>query len=117
MIGLIPLDIYNLEIAVFDDEDERQSVALGEGCIDPVGFNREAIAACYRDVTESGAPRFSLVIKPHAGMSTWAHECSHMADMICDYLDMPISLKATEVRAYLVGYIFGCLQDLMGSEG
>lgn len=116
MIGLIPLDVYNLEVAVFDNDAERVQVLQSEGC-DAEPYDDAALASAHLDNTPDGYPRLSFVIKPEAGLGTVAHECSHIADFVCHALSLPISLEATEVRAYLVGYLFDCLQKMLVESG
>jgi len=117
MRGLIPIDVFCLEVAVFDNEDARLARLKEEGCADLTRHTDAAIASAHLDVTESGAPRLSMVIKPHAKKSTWAHECVHIADFVMDHLQLPTGLENTEIRAYLVGHLFGGLQDIFGKKG
>lgn len=115
MIGLIPLDIYNLEIAVFADDAERVELLATEGC-DAEPWDSAALASAHLDETSDGYPRISMVIKPEATVATWAHECSHAADFVCDVLGLPISLEATEVRAYLIGHLMAGLSGFHSEE-
>jgi len=113
MIGIISLDIFNLEVAVFDNEDERLERLAEEGCEDLTRHAVAAIASAHLDATAEGSPRLSMVIKPHATKATWAHECVHIADFVMDHLGLPSGVENTEIRAYMVGHLFSGLEDMM----
>lgn len=112
---IIPVDVFNLEVAVFRSESARVKCLRKEGC-SPDDHDQSAIASAHVDLAGDGSPRLSLVIKPHAAKATWAHECSHMADFICNLLGIPISLKNTETRAYLVQHLFAGLEKALEAE-
>ena len=112
---IITVDVYNMDVAVFTNDEDRVRVLREEGC-PAAPWDPNAIASAHIDETESGSPRLSLVIKPEATRATWAHECSHMADFFCDILNIPISIEATEVRAYLVGHFMAGLEDHLGAS-
>lgn len=116
-IPCFSVDVYNMDVSVFTTDADRVAVLRKEGC-DVEKWNASAIASAHADTLPDGHPRFSFVIKPEATRATWAHECSHMADFFCDILGLPISLEATEVRAYLVGYFMARLEEIfeMGGE-
>jgi hypothetical protein len=113
MIGSIPIDVFNINVAVFASDADRVACLKEEGC-DPVEHDIAALASAHMDEKPNGGARFSLVLKPDATKATWAHECSHMADFICHRLGMPISFDATEVRAYLIGHLFAHLEEMLG---
>lgn len=113
-IGFINLDIFNLEIAVFTDDETRVAFLHNHGAVNASPWDRCAIASAHVDEMEDGSPKLSLVIKPHATVATWSHECSHIADLVCDILGIDLSMATTEVRAYLVGYLMACLDDMLG---
>lgn len=110
---IITVDIYNMDVGVFTNDKERVATLAKEGC-DVEPWDQAALASAHLDTTSDGFPRFSLVVKPEATRATWAHECSHMADFMCDVLGLPISLEATEVRAYLVGHFMAGLEEILG---
>lgn len=114
-VGVISLDIFNLDVAVFCCEEDRFNILTEEGC-DPDPHPEAAIASSHVDTTEKGDPRISMVIKHHASRAVWVHECSHIADFVCDVLGIPLSMDTTEVRAYLTQYLFAELEDLLGAE-
>lgn len=111
-VNVISVDVYNMDVGVFTTDEARVSTLKQEGC-DAEPWNNAALASAHIDTTTDGYPRFSFVIKPQATRATWAHECSHMADFLCDTLGLPISLEATEVRAYLVGHLMAGLEDIL----
>ncbi len=111
-VQIIPVDVYNMDIGVFTDDKSRVATLRQEGC-DAERWTDAALASAHVDQTQDGYPRFSFVIKPEATRATWAHECSHMADFMCDALGLPISLEATEVRAYLVGHFMAGLEEIL----
>jgi len=107
----IPLDMFNLGVAVFRSETKRLAVLQKQGCVDLERQNDSALASAHMDYTSDGAIRLSMVIKPGATRSTWAHECSHIADFAMEYLGIPPGVESTEVRAYLVGHLFWHLDN------
>jgi hypothetical protein len=117
MRGVIHLDVFNLQVAVFDNEDARLAALKDQGCNDLTRHTDAAIASAHMDATESGSPRLSMVIKPHATKATWAHECVHIADFVMDHLQLPTGVENTEIRAYLVGHLFAGLQDIFRKKG
>ena len=113
VIGVIHLDIFNLDVAVFRTEKARIKELEKQGCV-TIAHTPAAIASAHLDLTGDGAPRFSMVIKKHATKATWAHECTHIADMVMQTLGIPTGHKNTEVRAYLVGHLFAHLEGMLG---
>ena len=111
MIGLFSLDVFNLEVAVFDNDAERVAALTDEGC-DPDEWDMGAIAHTHLDTTRGGEPRLTMVIKPHATDATIAHECVHLADFAMHVLGIPTGWENTEVRAYLVGHAFSEIMDM-----
>ena len=97
---------------MFDSEKSRLKRLRKEGCADLEKYDSAALASAHLDLTKKGEPRLSMVIKPHATKATWAHECSHVADFVCDVMGLPISIEATEVRAYIVGHLFAGLEEI-----
>ncbi len=112
MRGVIHLDIFNLDVAIFDNEDDRIAALTDQGCNDLSRHTEAAIASAHIDATEDGGPRLSMVIKPHATKATWAHECVHITDFVMDHLSLPMGVENTEIRAYMVGHLFGGLQRI-----
>ena len=112
---LISVDVFNLDVAVFTSDRARVKHLRKEGC-EPDKHDPAAIASSHLDITKEGDFRLSFVIKPHASKATLAHECSHMADFICNLLGIPISLKNTEIRAYLVQHLFAALEEQLESD-
>jgi hypothetical protein len=117
MKGVINLDVFCLQVAVFDSEDDRVASLQDQGCVDVTRHESAAIASAHMDVTENGSPRLSMVIKPHARKSTWAHECVHIADFVMDRLGFPPGIENTEIRAYMVGHLFSGLQGIFPKKG
>ena len=113
MIGLFSLDIFNLEVAVFDNDAERVAFLTDEGC-EPDGWDAGAIAHTHLDTTRGGSPRLTMVIKPHATEATIAHECVHIADFAMHALGIPTGFENTELRAYIVGHAFTEIMDVRG---
>jgi hypothetical protein len=54
-----------------------------------------------------------MVIKPKATKATWAHECVHIADFVMNRLGIPMGVRNTEIRAYLVARLFAGLEEMM----
>lgn len=116
MRGIIPLDIFNLEVAVFGDDAARVASLKEQGVEDAEEHNAAALSSAHLDYTVNGEPRLSMVIKPVATRATWAHECTHVADFVCSALGVPLCMETTEVRAYLVGHMMARLEDIMGGD-
>lgn len=112
MIGTIPIDIFNLDVAVFAAEQDRLAALKDEGCANLAEHNEAALSSAHMDFTEAGGIRLSMVIKPTATKATWAHECVHIADFVMDYLSLPPGVENTEIRAYLVGHLFSRLEEM-----
>lgn len=106
MAGVIAIDLFSIDVAIFRSEKARHKVLRKQGCDDLDRHSDAALASAHRDFTASGQVRFSMVIKPEASLGTWAHECSHMADFILDHFHIPLGIENTEIRAYLIGYLF-----------
>lgn len=117
MKGIIKLDIFDLDVAVFDTEDARIACLTDQGCNDLTRHADAAIASAHIDSTDSGSTRLSMVIKPHASKSTWAHECVHIADFVMDHLSLPSGVENTEIRSYMVGHLFAGLQGIFPKKG
>jgi len=112
---LIPVDVFNMDVAVFSTDQSRGATLRSEGC-DADEWTEAALASAHRDETTDGYPRFSFVIKSDATQATWAHECSHMADFMCETLGIPICMETTEVRAYLIGHFMAHLGEILTPE-
>lgn len=112
MRGVIPLDLFHLEVAVFDRDKDRRKFLRSVG----VGAEKHtaaAFASAHMDCGEDGVAWFSMVIKPDATKATWAHECVHIADFVMDRLGIPTDATNTEIRAYIVGRLFSGLEEIM----
>jgi hypothetical protein len=112
MIGIIPLDVFCLDVAVFASEEDRLAALRDQGCSDLTEHSVSALASAHMDFTDEGSIRLSMVIKPVATRATWAHECVHVADFVMHHLKLPSGVKNTEIRAYLVGRIFAGLEEM-----
>lgn len=105
---IIDVDVFDLDIAVFHDGKEREDFLKAAGVIEPTSASasEDLLGFAARDITRDGGYRYSLFLPKGAGLETLAHESSHLADFICEAVGVPISFENTEVRAYLVGFIF-----------
>lgn len=112
-LGVIRLDIFNLDVAVFERDEDRVAVLRAQGCEACAG-NPAALSSAHQNFTEGGQIRLSMVIKPGVSKAIWAHECVHIADFVMDYLGMPMDVDNTEVRAYMVGHLFAGLEGMIG---
>jgi len=101
----IPIDIFNLDVAVFRSEKQRVKVLLAEGVSGVSTLPGAAIATAYRDHTDDGEIRLNMVLKKGADISAVAHECVHIADFLMEEFGIPSGAENTEVRAYLVGHL------------
>ena len=114
--GFIDLNIFNMQVAVFTTDEDRVAFMHQHGAVNAAPHDPAAIASAHIDEMPDGSPRLSMVLKPHATTATWAHECSHVADFVCDILHIDLSMATTEVRAYLVGYLMARLNDILGKD-
>ena len=112
MKGVIPLDVFNIEVAVFAKDKHRRKFLRGEG-LSPEKHSDACFASAHMDVGPDGKAWFSMVIKPEATQATWAHECVHIADFLMDRLGIPTGAENTEIRAYIVGRLFAGLQEVL----
>lgn len=105
---ICPVDVYRMDVVFFWSYEKYLTFAQKyynltdtiEDCADEEG------CAVYLDSTEELPPLFAMVIPEHAELETYAHECSHMVDYICNFIGMPMKMSTTEPRAYLLGYLF-----------
>ena len=112
MIGIIPLDVFCLNVAVFADDESRCAALREEGC-DVSEHDEDCLASAHIDTAGDGSTRLSMVVKPVAAKATWAHECVHIADFVMNRLGIPMGVRNTEIRAYLVGHVFAGLEEIM----
>jgi hypothetical protein len=117
MIGIIPLDVFCLDVAVFGSEEDRLAELRDQGCSDLTEHSASALASTHMDFTDEGSVRLSMGIQPVATRATWAHECVHVADFVMHYLKLPPGVKNTEIRAYLVGRLFAGLEEMDAAQG
>ncbi len=107
----IDLDIYRQTILVFRDAENLRKYFIEQGG-NPPECPQFADAALYHCDLD-GFFQVALHIPKDALIGHIAHEATHAADILCDYLGLPISCEATEVRAYMVGHI---VHELLGEE-
>lgn len=110
--AVIDLDVFNLQVGVFRTDADRVQVLTDLG-VEAVMADAAAWATAHMDTGPDGHGWFSMVIKDEATSATCAHECVHIADFVMDHLGIPTGAENTEVRAYLVGHLFSCLQEIM----
>lgn len=112
-LGIIFLDIFNIQIGVFDCVHKRQN-ALKKMGVDS-GLTTEV--ACYAfaawDADELNRTIYSLYLGPESTITTWAHECVHLADMIMDRAGIPTEASNTEIRAYITGHLLAQIMALL----
>lgn len=111
MIGTINLDLFNVQVCVFKNDKSRVKFLRSKG-VDATPHNAACLSSSHFEAGPDGAPWFSMVIKKKANLSTLAHECVHIADYVMDVFGIPCTAENTEVRAYLVGHLFGEARDL-----
>lgn len=113
MIGVIHLDVFHTQVGVFKRDKDRIKFLRKRGLTEILEGGESCFASAHKDIGPSGQAWFSMVIKPEANTSSHAHECVHIADFLMDHMGVPTDVTNTEIRAYLVGKLFGDLQDLM----
>jgi hypothetical protein len=112
VIGIVSLDVFFLNVAVFSDDQSRCAALREEGC-DVSEHDVSCLASAHIDTAGDGSTRLSMVIKPKATKATWAHECVHIADFVMNRLGIPMGVRNTEIRAYLVARLFAGLEEMM----
>lgn len=111
-LGVIHLDVYHLQVAVFTTDKARIKNMRKNGVSNPLQSDNACFASAHLDTGDDGRSWFSMIIKPEATKATWAHECVHIADFVMDRLGIPSGAENTEVRAYMVGHLFASLEAL-----
>lgn len=111
-IGFIDIDVFNLQVAVFSKNKSRLKMLRKQGCNDPSASDEGAFASAHLDFV-NGSARLSMVLKPAASKSSWAHECSHIVDFIFNFLGIPPGIESTEIRSYLLGHLWSGLEKIM----
>jgi hypothetical protein len=112
--AVIHLDVFHVQVGVFKSDKKRRQHLKKYGFAGKIERNEPAcFGSTHLDIDDTGRGWFSMVIKPVANQSTWAHECSHMADFLMDRLGIPTDVSNTEVRAYLVGRLFSGLEEVV----
>lgn len=111
-IGVVYIDMFKVQAAVWDKESTRVK-ALAHFGIKDAAPAIPVLGTVARDPDAAGSWLYSMTITPEADTGTWAHEAVHLADFIMDTLDLPTGLKNTEVRAYMVGHIVEQIHTIM----
>lgn len=103
------LDMFDMHIPVFTSDKKRVRYMERKGCI-PEPIQAKFRGAVPIDYDSDGTPMLSMILPKDAKISTWAHECTHVADLVMDYLGIPTGVKNTEVRAYIVSHLMDQLE-------
>jgi|GEM_PF-5583313 len=103
--GVIHIDVFDIQVPLFISDFDRVEAGKAMG-VEVTPTTQPINGAVGRDIATDGSWFYSMVINPEATPATWAHEASHLADFVMDALRMPMGLKNTEVRAYMVGCVF-----------
>lgn len=101
-------------VLVFDDavraSDELKQIGATATC--------GAGGAGYAVNDESGEALFWIIFRDGApSLSTITHEVTHVVDYLCEFTGIPVSIKAAEVRCYMVGWLVSRLAPLYGYGG
>lgn len=105
------IDVFDTSIPVFTSDKARIKYIEKKGG-NPQPINGKFRGAAPYDVVGDGGVIFSLILPKDAEISTWAHECVHVADLVMDYSGIPTGVKNTEIRAYIVGHLMDQLERL-----
>lgn len=112
-IGLIHLDMFNIEIPVFASEADRVQELTKAGFYVETDNKPFRGLAGWTSHKETNQIQHYIVITDQGDECTWAHEASHIVDMVFDLLGIPPGIESTEIRSYTLGHIFGCLMGIM----
>lgn len=108
---VISMDLYDRDIGVFKSSEKHNEYfySLCGEVLPPMPANSGARA--HYTVDSEGQEYLSMIIPNKKNIGHVAHEASHIADFFCHMAGLPISYEATEVRAYIVGYIVQQIAD------
>lgn len=111
-LDVIIIDVFSMQIPVFLNQEDKNHTLASRGFTSFQLHSPIHGAAC-RDYCDDGSSLISLIIPPNSEPSTWAHEAVHVADFIMDTLGMDMELGNTETRAYITGYVFNRVSEIM----
>jgi len=101
------VDVYDLEVAFFWTFEKYAESYAENFDIDVTEDACETVQArASWHVVADGSNRFAIYMSERADWWTYAHECSHMVDFICECIGMPMNMDTTEPRAYLLAFLF-----------
>ncbi len=102
---VISLAIYGVDVLLLCGENqEKHFIRLNHLKSD---FFIENCLGSYWYGMHEGNTHFIMCIRSNE-FSIIAHECVHIAHCVMDHMGIPISLKNTEVEAYIVGFLADC---------
>lgn len=104
---------FNASVALFEDRNELiryHSERLGiELDLKPSGYG-----SAHENEDAKGVVWWSMYIPKKANLPTIVHECSHIVDFMMDTHGVPINMENTEIRAYMLGYLFQDVCEALG---
>jgi hypothetical protein len=96
---------FGVKVPIFNDIDKMVRYHKKKWGIEG-DWDRAAYGLASRAYDNRGNARYSLYIPDSASAALIVHESSHIVDMVMDECGVPISLKNTEVRAYMLTALF-----------
>lgn len=115
-----PVIPYNMSVFVFRSMSDLKDFFQGRfgPCYDlsdlpDKGFDAMVV---YREHPNTGVSYQCLVLPEDAALDIIVHECSHLVDDILHTRGVPLSADNTEVRAYLLQYIFLSVCNVVGLD-
>ncbi|WP_120636033.1 hypothetical protein [Ruegeria sp. EL01] len=96
---------FGAEVPIFDDIDRMDRFYRKRWGI-KTDWDRATFGTAGRCYDKNGVARYALFIPSTANLGLIVHECSHIVDFVMHECGVPISLKNTEVRAYMLATLF-----------
>lgn len=113
-IDVITIDMFNVAIPVFVNAGQMLQ-ALDKICVDvdtrDSEFKFDGMACLYKD--DEGCPVYAVYLHPDSTVDVWAHEASHLVDMVFETMGIYAGYESTETRAYMLQHIFRSMVHCM----
>lgn len=117
-LGVICVEMFQIDIAVFPCLNTMVDTLISRDVdADPDWKNDppcNGMAVLCKD--SKGCSVFAMMIDPDSDFMTWAHEISHIVDMIFSTVGIPGGIENTETRAYMTGHIWEQLEQIIGEH-
>lgn len=116
-IGCIDIDVFHTYVPIFlSDNDRLRSLASYGISASPI--DGAHMGAVTEDFDSQGGSCLSLILTPAGALkrSTWVHEAVHIADLMMERMGMPSTIENTETRAYIVGFVYDQIDEILAAH-